>query len=163
MIGAGGSAQTDPKFAVVKCLICEKSIESQNTFTCKRCRKASLCFDHLDREFRLCSGCAAEERIRVYNNLIGQERSLRGFLRFTQFVFVLALLLFALDRFFYEYAPDFLKTNVFFERDLYLYFGAAAAVGMAFCYALIIPQKQKMKEIKEKIQRHKTDSRYMFR
>jgi hypothetical protein len=34
---------------------------------------------------------------------------------------------------------------------------------MAFCYLLILSQKQKMKEVQDKIQSHKTDSRYMFR
>jgi ribosomal protein L37E len=161
MKGPGGITEPGPQVATAKCLICEKPIEGQKTFTCRRCSKSPFCLDHLDREYKMCSGCGAEERIRVYGYLVSQERSLRGFLRFSQFVFVLAVLFFAFNRFFDEHIPDFLKGSVFFEYALYL--GGAAAGGMAFCYLLILSQKQKMKEVQDKIQSHKTDSRYMFR
>ena len=163
MDGQEGTTQPQPKAAAVKCLICEKSIESQKTFTCRRCRKSPFCFEHLDREYKVCSGCAAEERIRAYRALVGQERSLRGFLRFTQFVVVFALLFFVFDRFFSEEIPESLKSNIFFEYDLYLYFGGVALAGMVFCYMLILSQKQKMKEVRDKIDGHKTDSKYIFR
>ena len=163
MAGREEPVQPESKVTTVKCIICEKSLESQKTFTCRRCKKSPLCFEHLDREYRVCSGCAAEERIRTYRDLVGQERSLRGFLRFTQFVFVLAVLLFALDRFFYEYIPESLKSSIFFEADLYLYFGVVALVGMVICYVFIFSQKQKMKEVRDKIDVHKADSKYMFR
>jgi ribosomal protein L37E len=153
--------QPQMKGTPVKCLICDKSLESRKTFTCRKCGKSPFCFEHLDREYKACSGCAAEERMRVYRNLVSQERSLRGFLRFTQFIFILAVLFFAVDRFFNEQIPEFLKGSVFFA---YVFFwGGAALFGMVLCYALILSQKQKMKEVQLKIQSHKMDSRYMFR
>lgn len=101
--------------------------------------------------------------MRGYRALVGQERSLKGFFRFTQFVVVLALLLFVFDRFFSDQMPESLKSNIFLEYDLCLYFGGVALAGMVFCYVLILSQKKKMKEVKDKIDGHKTDLKYMFR
>jgi hypothetical protein len=92
---------------------------------------------------------------------MNQGKSLRGFLRFAQFVFVLAALFFVFDRFFGEYIPEFLQGSIFFE---YVFFwGGAAVVAMVLCYLITISQEHKIKEIGDKIQSHKTDSRYMFR
>lgn len=151
----------EPDIARVKCLICEKPLESQNIFACRKCRKSPFCFDHLDREYKVCPGCAVEERMKVCRDLLGQERSLKGFFRFTQFVLFLSILFFAADRFYHEYIPEFIRGSIFFEYVYYL--GGAAVTGMVLCYVLILSQKQKMKEVQDKIQSHKTDSRYMFR
>jgi len=160
---AGPEKQMGPEqeSARVKCLICEKPLESQKSFACKRCKKKPVCFEHLDREYKVCLGCAAEERMRVYRDLLGQERSLKGFFRFTQFVLFLSILFFAADRFYHEYVPEFLRGSIFFEYVYYL--GGTAMTGMVLCSVLILSQKQKMKEVQDKIQSHKTDSRYMFR
>lgn len=163
MAGPGKQVGPGQEIARVTCLICEKPLESQKAFTCRRCRKSPFCFEHLDREYKVCLGCAAEERMRGYRALVGQERSLKVFFRFTQFVVVLALFMFAFDRFFSDQIPESLKSNIFLEYDLYLYFGGAALAGMVFCYVLILSQKQKMKEVQDKIDGHKTDSKYMFR
>jgi hypothetical protein len=39
---------------LVKCLICDKSLENGGTFTCKRCRKSPFCLEHLDPEYKIC-------------------------------------------------------------------------------------------------------------
>lgn len=145
---------------MVKCYLCEKSVEGQRTFACRRCRKSPLCPEHLDSEYKVCSGCAAEERIRLYNNLLNQERSVKGFLRFTQFIFILSALFFAGDRLFSAYMPEFLKENIV---EYVYYWGGTAVVGMAFCSMVILSQKQKIKAVQDKIQSHTLHSRYMFR
>jgi len=161
MAGSRSGRETDQGIAELKCLICEKPVERQKTFTCRRCRKSPFCFEHLDREYKTCLGCAAEERMNVYRALVGQERSLKGFFRFTQFVLFLAILFFTADKFYQEYIPEFLRGSVFFEYVFYL--GGAAVTGMVLCYVLILSQRQKMKDVQEMIHRHKTDSRYTFR
>lgn len=153
--------QPEIKGSVVTCHLCEKSLERQRSFVCKRCKKSPFCLEHMDSEYKICSGCAAEERIRLYNDIRRQEKSVKGFLRFTQFVFILAAMFFAFDRLVNEHIPEFLKGSIFFEYAFY--FGGAAVAGMALCYVIILSQKQKMKEVENKIQSHKGDSRYMFR
>lgn len=145
----------------VKCIICEKLTESQKTFTCRRCKKSPFCFEHMDSEYRVCSGCAAEERMKLYDSLTRQEGSIKGFLRLMQFILVITVIFFGAKKFFYELVPEFLKVNILVEH-LFLW-GGMALGGMLLCYVLILSQRQKIREIEEKIQDHKTYSRYLHR
>ena len=153
--------EAETKGTTVKCLVCEKTAEPQKMFMCRSCRKSPFCFEHLDGEYRICSGCAAEKRITLYHDLLVQERSVRGFLRFTQFIVVLAVFFFSFDRFFHEYIPDFVKGSVFFEYVFY--WGGAAVAAMGLCYVIIVSQKQRMRDVDDKIQSHRAHSRYLFR
>lgn len=145
----------------VQCLICEKFTEKEQTFICRKCRKSPLCFEHLDNEYRSCSGCAAEERMKLHKNLMREEVSVRSFLRLTQFIFILIAIFFVIRRLFYEHVPDFLKVNIFFEY-LFLW-GGVALSGMALCYIMLLSQRQKIKEVEDKIQSHKVYSQYIHR
>ncbi len=154
----GKELRTEIKRNLVKCEICEKTVESVRTFTCRRCRKSSFCLDHFDPEYKVCSGCAAEERIRLYNNLLRQERSLKSFLRLAQFLFIVAAISFAARRFLWEDIPQFMKTNVVFEYVFY--WGATAIAGMVLCYLIIFSQRGRIKGVQNKIQDHKVYSKY---
>ncbi len=147
--------------SVVKCLLCEKSLETRRSFACGRCKKSPFCLEHLDSEYRVCSGCAAEKRIELYHAIMMQGKSVKGFLRFTQFMFMLAAVFFVFDRLVNEHIPEFLKGSIFF--DYVFYWGGAAVAGMALCYVIILSQRQKMKEVEDKIHSHKVHSRYLFR
>jgi hypothetical protein len=149
----GGKATT--------CVICGKQTESQKTFVCKRCRKSPLCFEHMDREYKVCSACAAEERLTLYHNLTTQKRNVKSFLRLMQFILMLVIIFYGVKRFLYELVPDFLKVNVFFDY-LFLWGGISLA-GLALCYIMLISQRQKLREIEDKIQDHKASSRYRRR
>jgi hypothetical protein len=143
------------------CVICGKQTESQKTFVCKRCKKSPLCFEHMDREYKVCSACAAEERLTLYHNLTTQERNIKSFLRLMQFILMLVIIFYGVKRFLYELVPDFLKVNVFFDY-LFLWGGISLA-GLALCYIMLISQRQKLREIEDKIQDHKASSRYRRR
>ena len=155
---AGG----DPRGAkTVSCVICGKETETQKTFVCKRCRKAPLCYEHLDREYKACSACAAEERLTLYHNLTIQQGNMKSFLRLTQFIFSLTVIFYGIKRFFYEWVPDFLKVNVFVDY-LFLWGGISLA-GMALSYVILISQGQKIREMEDKIQDHKAYTKYLRR
>lgn len=145
----------------VSCVICGKKAENQKTFACKRCRKAPLCFEHLDREYKVCSACAAEERLTLYYNLTTQKRNVKSFLRLMQFIFTLVIIFYGVKRFFYELVPEPLKVNVFFDY-LFLWGGISLA-GMALSYILLISQGQKIRAIEDKIQDHKAYTKYLRR
>jgi hypothetical protein len=143
------------------CVICGKQTESQKTFVCRRCRKAPLCFEHLDREYKACSACAAEERLTLYHNLVTQKRNIKSFLRLMQFILTLVVIFYSVKRFLYELVPDPLKVNVLFDY-LFLWGGISLA-GMAMCYVLMISQGQKMRDLEDKIQDHKAYTKYLRR
>jgi len=145
----------------VTCIICGKQAEGQKTFACKRCKKRPLCFEHMDREYKVCSGCAAEERLTLYHNLTTQEKNVKSFLRLMQFILTLVVIFYGVKRFLYGLVPDFLKVNVFF--DYLVLWGVISVAGLALCYSILISQRQKIREIEDKIQDHKASSRYVHR
>jgi len=145
----------------VTCVICGKQTASQKTFVCKRCKKAPLCIEHMDREYKTCLGCAAEERLTLYHDLTVQTRNVTSFLRLTQFIFTLAVFFFGVKRYLYGLIPDFLKVNIFF--DYLILWGGISLAGMALSYIVLISQGQKIRELEDKIQGHKTSSRYFSR
>ncbi|HXX53262.1 MAG TPA: hypothetical protein VEI28_01685, partial [Thermodesulfovibrionales bacterium] len=57
--------------------------------------------------------------------------------------------------------PDFLKVNIFF--DYLILWGGISLAGMALSYIVLISQGQKIRELEDKIQGHKTSSRYFSR
>jgi len=151
-----GPMQPETNGSLVKCCLCEKSLESRKSFACKGCKKSPFCLEHLDPEYKVCSGCATEERIRLYNNLLRQEKGVKGFLRLTQFILVMAIIFLAARNLVHEHIPEFIRENMFFE---YVFvWGGAAALGIILCYVIISSQKQKMKEIDGKIHDHKVYS-----
>lgn len=116
---------------------------------------------HLDTEYKLCPGCATEQRIKHYNDLLRQERGIIAFLRLTQFIFMVSVILFAADRFSYDLYFEVLSANIFHE---YLFLWAGASIFCVIvCYILLFLQKQKMRLMEDKIQDHRISSRYMRR
>jgi len=115
----------------------------------------------MDREYRVCSGCAAEERLTLYHNLTTQKRNVKSFLRLMQFILTLVVIFYGIKRFFYELVPDPLKVNVFFDY-LFLW-GGISLTGVALCYIILISQRQKIREIEDKLQNHKASTKYFRR
>jgi hypothetical protein len=144
--------------AMVTCIGCDKPVEKARTFMCRKCKRSPFCFTHLDQEFKTCSGCAFEKRVGLYNDLLKQEKSLRGFLRLVQFIFILSAILFSASRLFAERIPDYVRENIFF---VYVYlWGGLAVFGMAVCYVLLFLQKKKSAAMDEKIHRTTAEKRF---
>ena len=140
------------------CLACEQEIDKRGSFSCKQCRKSPFCMEHLDREFKVCPGCAAEKRIASYNSLVRQERNLTGFLRLSQFIFIVVAILFAAGRLFRNAIPSFIRDNIFFKY-LFLW-GGLAALGMACCCLFLPAQRRKIKEIDGSIREQRAYRKY---
>ncbi len=154
-------ALQDKEVGTQVCSLCGEKVGKQKSFTCRKCRKTPLCLEHLDREFKLCPGCATESRIKHYNDLLQQEKSIKAFVRLAQFVFMVSAFLFAAGRFFSDYVPEVLKDNIFYNH-LFVW-GGLSIVAVLLCYVLLYSQKQRVREVEEKIQDHRADSRYMRR
>ena len=143
---------------MVTCITCDKPVEREKTFICRKCSRSPFCFTHLDREFNICSGCAFEKRVGLYDDLLKQEKSLRSFLRLMQFIFILSAMLFSGSRLFVERIPDLVRDNIFFA---YVYvWGALAVFGMAVCYMVLFSQKQKAAALDEKIHATTAEKRF---
>ncbi len=145
----------------VRCVLCEEHVEGRKFFTCRRCKKSPFCLNHLDQELKLCPGCATEQRIRRVRDLTRQEKSIRAFLMLSQFIFMVSAIFLVLKRFFDDQLPEILKMNIFYK---YLFVWGGASIGGAiFCYVMLSMQKQKVRDVEDKIQDHRVYSRYMRR
>ena len=133
----------------LKCVSCGRYIDDLRHFGCRKCGKTPLCIDHLDREYKICSSCASEKRLQLYKALTAQEKSLTGFLRLSQFIFIFTAILFSASRIFPEYFPVYLKESTFFEY-IYLW-GGLSALAMMIVYFLRSSQKRKLTELELKI------------
>ena len=149
----------EKKAPMVKCIICENYTEVRKTFACRRCGRSPFCLEHLDSEHKICSGCAADERIHLYNDLRRQQKSIQGFFRLAEFIFIIAAIFFVAKKLFSDHLPEFITENISFEY-LFLW-GVLAVAGMILCFILRQTQQQKITDLEERLQEHKTYSRYL--
>jgi hypothetical protein len=152
------ATRPETRETAVICIGCDKPVEKARTFMCRSCKRSPFCFTHLDEEFKTCSGCAFEKRVGLYNDLLKQEKSLRGFLRLVQFIFIMSAILFSASRLFAEHIPDYVKENIFFA-NVYLW-GGLALLGMMVCRVLLFLQKQKAAALNEKIHATTAEKRF---
>jgi len=140
------------------CLACKRIIDHRGGFACKQCRKSPFCVSHLDGEFKVCPGCAAENRIKSYNNLLRQEKSLRGSLKLSEFIFIVVAILFASERLFPDFIPDFMRENIFFQ---YIFvWGALAVLGILICSLFLPAQRRKLQELDSSIREQRAYRKY---
>lgn len=144
-----------------QCLICDKYIEHVKTFTCKKCKKPNLCLEHMDPEYKICSSCAMEGRVRLQNNIERQVNGIKGLLRLLQFVFIAAAILFASKKLIYDHLPEFIKESIFLEYAAL--WGIISISGMLLCYIFIFLQKQQLTGIGDKVHNQTIQARYINR
>lgn len=142
----------------VACIICERFIEENKTFTCINCRRSSICLEHFDQEYKVCSGCATEKRLTLYNDLQRQEKSIKGFLRLTQFIFLLFAVLFACSKLIPDYIPEYIKGNIFFEYSFIL--AGISVIGIVLFFIFKSSHKSRLAELNEKIQDYRRFKKY---
>ncbi len=91
--------------------------------------------------------------MKLYNDLLRQERNINGFLMFNQFIFLLSFIVFFLKKIFTDYIPEFIDKSILTEY--YLHVGVVAFIGIIICYFLKFSQKSRIEEIKYKINEFK--------
>ncbi len=136
--------------ADVQCVECEQHIDPFAGFICKSCKRRPLCQDHGDPQQRgFCIKCANRMRRRKLNDLKGGLKSMKGFLRLLQFVFLVFAVLFVTQRLMPEVAPAFIWDN-FFAKHLYVW-GVLSAVGFVAIYIVYLGQKSSIKNLEFEI------------
>jgi len=153
----GQSGTISAPGSTVQCRQCEKYVDADRTFACRGCRKSPICRDHLDRELKLCHACATEERMRQLTEMQSQLRSITGFLRLMQFIFLVVSAFFVVHRLFSDYFPLYLRANVIFQ---YLYiWGGCAIAGMTAFYFMRSSQQKKVDELESQIRKRSASIR----
>jgi hypothetical protein len=97
----------------------------------------------------MCLKCANRLRRKQLNDLRAGLRSMKGFLRFIQFIFLVSAVLFVAQRLIPEAIPGYIAENIVFR---YIYIPSVlSAVGFVVVYFLYLGQKNSVKELESEI------------
>lgn len=141
------------KEGLIQCPVCDDYFQASEGFFCPKCRKGPLCKRHRVPGRKECTSCIVDIKLTELKTLRAQERNLRHFIRFTEFIifaiaiYYLALKYDLLD----EVYLDFLERNFF--ADHLIPIGVAVVIVSLIFYAVLLNQRQKIAEIESDIER----------
>lgn len=137
--------------AEVQCVECGQYMNQFAAFICKSCRRKPLCPTHKDEEYRgLCARCAGAMRIKKLAEMREGLRSIKGFLRLLQFVFLLFSIIFIAKQLIPGLTPPYILDN-FFVDYLYIW-GSLSAVGFVAMYIIYLSQKGSVNRLETEIE-----------
>lgn len=142
---ARSSSQSDLK----KCFLCDDYLSSNERFYCPKCRKGPLCNKHRLRGEKECVSCITETKLYQTNVLRGQEKGIKSFIRFLQFIFLLSSIYFVSSKFGILEKVEMLKNDIISE-DL-LYIGIATAVLYGIFYFILSIKRQDIIRLESEI------------
>jgi hypothetical protein len=142
---------TGRKERLLQCSACGDYINPKEVFSCPQCKKGPLCRRHRLPGRKECISCTIEVKLHEVKALQGQERNIRQFIRFLQFVFLLCAILFIAIRLGLSEAIDVLKHNFITENIAYI--GIAAVLIAIVFYVLKFIQTQRITELESEIEK----------
>lgn len=131
---------------LTKCLICDVYLAEREGFTCPKCKRGPLCGLHKFQGKRICTSCAFDIKSRELMEIRNQERGLKGFLRLSEFVFLLCAIFFILMKIGWLESMDFLQETIITDYVVYS-MGGVSLIAYGIFYLILLSQKNKMKEI----------------
>lgn len=130
---------------LLTCSACGSYLNEGEWFRCPRCKRAPLCRTHRFPGRRECAGCVLEIKTKELNDLKGQERNLRSFLRLMQFAFLVFAILFISSRTGLAGAVDFLKDNIIMSNLAYL--GGLSVAGYIIFWIILYNQSSRIRKL----------------
>ena len=138
-----------PKEELLQCAVCEQYVDRNEAYRCPRCKKSPLCKKHRLPGKKECVSCTIELKLHEINALCGQEKSIRNFIRFIQFIFLVCAVFFITLKIGMLDEVDFLKDNIF--SDNLIYIGIATLIFYVLSYIVLLHQKQKISAVQSEI------------
>jgi hypothetical protein len=142
---------------VSKCLACDNYIKRSEGFRCPQCKRSPLCHKLRAAGKRECESCVFESQMQKLHTLKKQEKVIRSFLRFLQFLFLVCAIFFVATRMGLADAVVFLQNNILVDNVLY--FGGGAVIGHIIFYIILSVQRNKAKEFENQLMRQKQSLR----
>ena len=134
---------------LIRCVACDDYIKSSDGFYCQKCRKGPLCRKHRLSGRRECRSCTIDLKLREMNLLKRQEKNIRSFIRFVQFLFMVFSIFFVAIKFSLAEEVPFLHNHLITESLLYLGIGSVVLYGIFF--AVLLNQRSKIDSIEATI------------
>jgi hypothetical protein len=136
--------ETTVKGEMRRCPVCEVYLEKNEGFFCPKCKRGPLCRNHRLPGERVCTGCSFDAKAKELRKLKTQEQNIRGFLRLTQFIFLLFAVFFVSVKIGLFDTVDFLQDVPFSDHLLYA-MGIVSVTGFAVFYVILLDQKNKVR------------------
>ena len=136
---------------LAKCPVCDFYFDKDEGFTCIKCRRGPLCKRHKVAGTKECASCVMERSNKELSDLKEQERSLKGFLRLLQFLFLVFAVLFIALKIGLENMVEFLQYS--FIKEILPYMGSGAFLGYVVFYFILNKQKAKTLELENVIRK----------
>jgi len=145
----------EEKKVLSRCLVCDVYVHPEESFVCPRCKKAPLCRRHRVPGRKECASCVFDIRKKELMALNGQETSIKQFLRFLQFIFLVFAVLFVALKFGLGEYVELLREPVLAKYLLYL--GIIPVLAYILFAALLYNQRGKIADAE--LQLKKLDNR----
>jgi len=134
---------------LIRCAACEDYIKSSDGFYCPGCKKGPLCRKHRLAGRRECLSCTIDLKLREMSILKQQEKNIRSFIRFIQFLFLVFSIFFIAIKFRFAEEVSFLQNNLITEGLLYLGIGSIVLFGIFSI--LLLNQRSKIDSLESAI------------
>ena len=134
---------------ITKCSICADYLNSNEAYFCPRCKKGPLCKKHRLPGRKECVSCVFDWTLNEVNILRGQEKNIKSFINFLQFLFIAFAITFIASTFGLLEEIAYLKENLLIKNISYL--GIGNVVLLIVFYLVMSNQKRKIKEIEAEL------------
>lgn len=124
-----------------QCVVCSTYVEKKELFSCPKCRRSPLCRKHRVSGEKWCASCVSDQKVRELESLDRQEKNIRSFMLFLQFLFIGSAILFASLQFGFTDILEQLKLLAVANGSVYI--GIGSVLGYGTCFVLIYNQRKK--------------------
>ncbi len=147
--GSLKKTRSSNKSELKRCSLCEDYLGNNEGFYCPKCRKGPLCNKHRLQRERECISCVTETKLYRTNLLRGQEKGIKSFIRFLQFIFLVFSIYFISSKFGILEKVEMLKNSIISE-DL-LYIGITAVILYGIFYFILFIKRQNIIRLESEI------------
>lgn len=132
------------------CTICDAYLKNGEGFICPKCRRGPLCRNHRLSGNKLCTSCVYDVKAEEMTALRAQEQSIKGFLRMTQFLFLLSVILFVAMKMNLAEISEFMENVWITDHVVYMMAGVSVA-GYVLFYTILYGQGKRIDQLGSEI------------
>jgi hypothetical protein len=139
----------EQKDDLLACPICGTYLRRNEGFTCPKCKRGPFCRTHRVPGERMCPGCVLEIKSKEISALKGQEKSIKSFTLFLQFIFLLFAIIFVAEKIGFLEHMEIFVIDILAQYSLYI--GLLALLGSLFFYLILRSQRSRINALEFKV------------
>lgn len=136
---------------LLECPVCGAYLKRNEGFRCPKCKRGPFCRTHRIPGERMCPGCLLEIKSKEISVLKGQEKSLKGFSLFLQFIFIIFTIFYISNKLGLGEFMQLLMIDIIAEYSLYI--GLLALLGSLIFYLIVRSQRSMLLELEAKVKK----------